>query len=128
MYEELAADLGSLDTELKRITIREERQKRFCERQAPRASTTTAGLGCSTTAIVKPIMTASPTVRARSKTPHIEPRRPAPADATPVCWNYTKSGHFAPACPEPRIIDLKEIQEESYDSNEWGDELGKEEP
>ena len=31
-YGELAADLASLDAELRRITVREERQKRFRER------------------------------------------------------------------------------------------------
>jgi hypothetical protein len=85
MYEELATDLGSLDTELKRIAIREKRQKQFRERQAPRASTTTAGLGYLITTTTKPVIViANAIIRARSKTPRTKPRRPTPIDATPV--------------------------------------------
>jgi hypothetical protein len=40
MYEELAADLASLDTELRRIIIREERLKHFRERQPARTHVT----------------------------------------------------------------------------------------
>ena len=124
-YKELAADLGSLDTELKRIAVREERQKRFRERQAP---TATIGPGYSTTAIAKPVTaTASPTIRARSETPCTEPRRPAPADATVICFNCDKPGHYATTCPEPRKVDLKEMEEDLYEQ-EGEDESGKEEP
>jgi hypothetical protein len=125
-YEELAADLGSLDTELRRIAVREDRQKRFRERQAPRVTTAMTGPSIPT-AITKPATIASPAIRARSETPRTEPRRPAPADTTPICWNCDKPGHFATTCPEPRKVDLKEMEEESYESEE-GNESGKEEP
>ena len=70
---------------------------------------------------------ANATMRARSETPRTEPRRPAPTDATPVCWNCDKPGHFATTCPEPRKVDIKEVGEESYEPEE-GNESGKEEP
>ena len=58
-YGELVADLASLDTELRRITIREDRQKRFRERQSPRAHiTTSAGPAPTTVVTPKPTTTA----------------------------------------------------------------------
>lgn len=127
-YEEVAADLASLDTELKRITAREERHKRFRERQTPRAQTATETGTAHATAAVNPPPTVPklPFVRARSETPRVEPRRPAPADATTICFNCNKPGHFATTCPEPRRGDIKEIEgEEPYDAE--NDESGKEE-
>jgi hypothetical protein len=130
-YEELAADLASLDTELRRIAIREERQKRFRERQPPRTHVTTgAGPALATVVTPKPTTTAhSPFVRAKSETPRTEPRRPAPADATFTCFNCDKPGHIAKECLEPRRGDLKEIEEEPEESYYDQDEdSGKEEP
>jgi hypothetical protein len=129
-YEELAADLALLDTELKRIAIREDRQKRFRERQSPRAHVTaSAGPALTTIVTPKPTITAhGPFVRARSETPRTEPRRPAPADATFTCFNCDKPGHIAKECLEPRRGDLKEIEEElkgSYDDQD--EDSGKEE-
>lgn len=131
-YEELAADLSSLDTELKRIAAREDRQRRFRERQPTRASAAT-----SPGTAPMPVAAAAPTtairapfVRPRSETPRTEPRRPAPADATFTCFNCDKPGHVIKDCPEPRRGDLKEIEEElegSFEDDQSHD-LGKEEP
>jgi hypothetical protein len=130
-YEELAADLASLDTELRRIAVREDRQRRFRERQPARAHVT-AGAGPAPTTVATPKPTTiahSPFVRARSETPRTEPRRPAPADATFTCFNCDKTGHIAKECPEPRRGDLKEIEEELEESCDDQDEdSGKEEP
>jgi hypothetical protein len=130
-YEELAADLASLDTELRRISVREERQRRFRERQPARTHVTvSAGPAPVTVVSPKPTTTAhGPFVRARSETPRTEPRRPAPANAVFTCFNCDKPGHIAKECPEPQRGDLKEIGEElegSYDDQD--EDSGKEEP
>jgi hypothetical protein len=119
-YEELAADLASLDTELKRIAVREERQKRFRERQPPRTHVT-ASAGPAPTTVVTPKPTTiaySPFVRAKSETPRAEPRRLTPADTVFTYFNYDKLGYITKECPKPQRGDLKEIKEElegSYD-------------
>jgi hypothetical protein len=130
-YEELAADLASLDTELRRITVREDRQKRFRERQPARAHVTaSAGPAPAAVSSLKHTATTpSPFVRAKSETPRTEPRRPVPTNATFTCFNYNKPGHITKECPEPRRRDLKEIKEEleeSYDNQD--EDSGKEEP
>ena len=114
MYRGLAADLASLDMELRRIVVQEDRQKRFRERQSPRAHVTASAGPALTIAVTpKPAITAhSPFVRARSETPRTEPCRLALADATFTCFNCDKPGHIAKECPEPRRGDLKEIEEE----------------
>jgi len=129
-YEELSADLASLDTELRRIAVREERQRRFRERQPTRTHVTpSTGPAPGQAPTPKPATTAStPFVRARSETPRAGPRRPAPADATVLCYNCDKPGHYASACPEPRKGDLKEIGEEKLDVRVDEDESGNEEP
>ena len=103
MYEELAADLASLDTELRRIAIREDRQRQFRERQPARAHViASAGPALTTIATPKPMTIAhSPFVQARSETPRTEPRRPVPADVTFTCFNCDKIGHIVKECPEP---------------------------
>jgi hypothetical protein len=131
-YGELAADLASLDAELRRITVREERQKRFRERQPARTHFTANAGPAPTTAVTPKPTTASHSlfVRAKSETPRTEPRRPAPADAVFTCFNCDKPGHIAKECPEPRRGDLKEIEEEleeSYDDDQ-DEDSGKEEP
>ena len=120
-YEELAADLASLDTELRRITVREDCQKRFRERQPARAHVTASArpAPAAVSSLKHTATTPSLFVRAKSETPRTEPRRPAPADATFTCFNCDKPGHIAKECPEPRRGDLKEVKEElegSYDN------------
>jgi hypothetical protein len=130
MYGELAADLASLDTELRRIAVREDRQRRFRERQPARAhATASAGPAPITVVTPKPTTTAhSPFVRARSETPRTEPYRPVPADATFTYFNCNKLGHIAKECPESRRGDLKEIEEELEEScNNQDEDSGKEE-
>ena len=131
IYGELVADLTYLDTELRRIAVREDRQRRFRERQ-PARTHATASVGSAPVAIVTPKPTTtvhSPFVRARSETPRTEPRRPMPADATFTCFNCDKPGHMAKECPEPRRGDLKEIEEELEEScDEQDEDSGKEEP
>jgi hypothetical protein len=119
-YGELAADLASLDTELKRITAREERQRRFRERPLTRNPATAAPVSAPATAPATTAVSA-PFVRAKSETPRTEPRRPAPADASFTCFNCNRPGHMAKECPEPRRGDLKEIEEdleEPYDGQD----------
>jgi hypothetical protein len=139
-YQELSANCMSLDTELKRIVAREERQKSYREQSATRPTRPTHP---SAPALGNVTASAAPTLRRTgnspdpmSRTTHSTPprstsenprtseaRRPAPADANTVCYNCYGKGHYAATCPEPRRVDLKEMDEEEalYDS-------GKEEP
>jgi len=131
-YQELAADLVCLDTELKRIAIREERQKRFRDKKPIQTNTPVhTGPTQGTALVYTPgTTTKAPFVRARSETPHAEPRRPPPANATLICFNCDKPGHYASECPELRKVEVKEIEEEleeSYDYNQ-DEDSGKEEP
>ena len=130
-YEELAADLASLDAELRRIAVREERQRRFRERQ-PARTLVTAGTepAPATVATPRPTATAhSPFVRSKSETPRTEPRRPAPTNAVFTCFNCDKPGHVAKDCSEPRRGDLKEIEEEPDEPcDNQSEDSGKEEP
>jgi hypothetical protein len=132
-YSELAADLASLDTELKRIMEREERQRRYRERQSARAPAkpleSSRGSPVTINTPMTTATTSKPFIRARSETPRTEPRRPAPADATVICFNCDKPGHYATVCPEPRKTDLKEIEEgEPYDNQVGEDGSENEEP
>ena len=131
MYKELAADLAFLNTELRRIAIREDHQRRFRERQPARThAITSAGSVPAIIVTPKPTTTIySPFGRARSETPWTEPCRPVLANITFTCFNCDKLGHIAKECLESRRGDLKEIEEELEKScDDQGKDSGKEEP
>lgn len=138
-YQELAASCLSLDTELKRITAREERQKRYREKsttQTPRTSASASAPGPAPRSqrhmSELPPRTKTPTLeRANSEKPRSnDVKRPVPADANvePICYNCYKKGHFATTCTEPRRVDVKEIEEGdlAHEKPLYGS--GKEEP
>jgi hypothetical protein len=49
------------------------------------------------------------------------------SDATVMCFNCYKTGHYALSCPEPKKADLKEIEEDPSGESLFK-ESGKEEP
>src|SRR5258706_283615 len=131
-YQDAVADCLSVDTELRRISLQEDRQKRF--------RTTTALSGPTARAAMPTTSAYAPTQRektpgplppgkdysgqARGKTP-VEPDRP-PVPSSVICFKCSKPGHYAASCPDHGPGDLKEIEEE-YDVVDTNDEdSGKE--
>jgi Zinc knuckle len=129
-YEELAAYASSLDSELKRIAIREERQKRYREKLPARLQVTSGPSATHITSTRGMPTPSYPSQRLRADTPRTEPRRLTPAEAPIICYNCGEPGHKAPACPRPPKGDLKEIEETEEDSYDElrTEESGNEEP
>jgi hypothetical protein len=128
-YAELAADVASLDSELRRITVREERQRlKFKERQDLRITGPSSGLGSRpapssssgsssghATIAVPSRTTLTLGIFRREPIPRIEPRRSASAEPPIKCFNCNKLGHISPNCPELKKSDLHKIEEEPYE-------------
>jgi hypothetical protein len=130
-YQKLANRCIALDTELKRITARADRQKRFQSASLPTPQTS------------QPVTTVPTTTRVgQSRQPFVSHFVPAAARqstlrqltpetlAKPImgtCYNCGKPGHMAQSCPEPRRTpDIKEIEEEcGNEEDEETDETGK---
>jgi hypothetical protein len=143
-YQKLANRCLSLDTELKRISARVDRQKRFKDDRTstsvPNTSLPTLALPTSNPirneaarALTTPYRPRAPTaapppygpsaILQRSATPTTTTRFNSPAPATTAtCYNCRKPGHMANDCVEPkRTADVKEIEEEE-DTVEAGKE------
>jgi hypothetical protein len=108
-YAKLAARCLSLDTELKRITARIDRQKQF-KVEKPSAEPTLGNAAAP--GLLLP--SRNPTT---SSTPTPEARRlytPAPTVTKPAtCFNCQQTGHWSKDCTEPkRKTDLKDIEDE----------------
>ena len=140
-YQKLANRCLSLDTELKRISARVERQKRFKDdrtlsaqtpilptpnpirNEAPYSSISPYRPRAAATASAPSY--GPPTILQRSATPATATRDHSSTPATILtCYNCRKPGHVASDCPEPkRMTDLKEIEEEAEeDSVEAGND------
>src|SRR5437667_771450 len=124
-FAELSASCLSLDTELRRIAVRVDRQKR---NRDSRTSAPTVPIIPAALERAKPVAPTTPRpslpiyTRAPSQTPqNSNLRQSTPVDPTVTCFNCHRTRHYASSCPEPKRPDLKEIEED------LSEESGKEE-
>ena len=118
-----------MDSELKQINARFDRQKRSCSDWNLPATPTGTGVKRQTTTAfaLKTVTTAY--LQASPDPLCITPPTSAYCNtlvnsATVMCFNCGKDGYFTLSCLEPKVIgDIKEIEEE-----EISNKLGKEEP
>jgi hypothetical protein len=108
-YAKLAARCLSLDTELKRITARIDRQKQF-KVDKPNTEPTLGSTAAPSLLLPNrnPTTSSTPTPEARRLyTPALTVTKPA------TCFNCQQTGHLSKDCTEPRRkTDLKDIEDE----------------
>ena len=135
-YQEMVADCLSADTELRRINLRETRQKRFQTNapslvSAPAAKVTTpTGPGLSSIPAQAPGLISLPRPVTANLQRTSEARQTPPPTGKPfsaTCYNCGGKGHISPDCPHPKKGDLKEI-EEAEEEIVLQEDLGNGEP
>lgn len=135
-FAELSACCLSLDSELKRIAARVDRQKRIRDNK-PSATPASLGVGPiipSTATHARATPEVPRNYRAMLENPRNSELRQStpvalPAPPTITCYNCHKPGHIAISCPEPKRADLKEIEEDLSEKDlSETEKSGKEEP
>jgi hypothetical protein len=130
-YEKFATRCLSLDTELRRIHARIERQKRFTKENKAVITTAAPKITPPTNLTVLPSTPIFPrtTTPASTRTPTTEPtaRQLTPGlHPQPLsCFNCKATGHVSRECPEPkRKLNINDIEEEieEYEEQQSGNE------
>ena len=108
----------SLDTELKRINARVNRQKQFnTNKPNPKPALTkatalaTSGLlllTCNPTTFTTPVVPTTPAPEARRLYTPV----PTTTNKPITCFNCQQTGHMLKDCTKPRRTDLKDIKED----------------
>jgi hypothetical protein len=108
-YNKLTACCLSLNTELRRINARVNRQKRLAERKS---CTDTTAPKTFTLASTSALFKSTLFVLCVSASPKLTRQATSGLTSSSVtCYNCKKLGHFSCDCSKPRHADLKEIEE-----------------
>jgi hypothetical protein len=109
-YNKLTACCLSFDTELRRINVRVNRQKRLVEGKS--RTDTIASKTFTPASTSAPFKSTSFVLRVSASPEPTRQATPGLTSSSVTCYNYKKPGHFSRDCPEPRRADLKEIEED----------------